>query len=254
MDKDKDPIRDEQFEAYLDGALASADDEAFRRPMRADEDFRATAGLQKRIDHTLRKLFPVVHPPASQIGNWPPAMGNPEVATKSRHAFRRFLAMGAAAVLAAIMVVWLSQYDDKSTPFFRPTPLAQIYVDTIRNGFRPYYECDDDERFASTFVRRQGRPLRLAPLPDDVQMLGLSYPGGLSRDTTAMLCTVGREPVMVFVDRETADTAQIATPEHQGTNVFRAERDGLVFYEVSHLGEPRVMEFLALAKPPLTRP
>jgi hypothetical protein len=144
----------------------------------------------------------------------------------------------------------VSQRDDGSTPFFEPTPLADIYMETIRNGFKPYYECRVDQRFAGTFAQRQGTPLRLLPLPDDVKMLGLSYPGGLSRDTTAMLCTAAGEPVMVFVDRATADNPNVATSHREGTNVFRAERDGLVFYELSQFDESRVMQFLAIAHPP----
>lgn len=80
-------------------------------------------------------------------------------------------------------------------------------------------------------------------------MLGLSYPGGLSRDTTAMLCMVDESPVMVFVDRAAADSelaAQVASDSE--INVFRSERDGLVMYEVSELETPRAMEFLDVGR------
>jgi hypothetical protein len=245
--EDNIPIQDEQFEAYLDGALPNAGCEDLRTRMVAEESLRNEAALQMRIDHTLRKLFPVVESQSPAHNSLIP--GDVQApAGKSRRSIRRLLAIGAAAALAGILIAWLAQQDDASTPFFQRTPLADIYLDTIRNGFQPYYECRDDERFAATFARRQGTPLWLLPLPDGIAMLGLSYPGGLSRDTTAMLCTVNGEQVMVFVDRATADITQTTPPEHEGTNVFRKQHDGLVFYEVSRLDEPRLLQFLAVTK------
>jgi hypothetical protein len=71
-------------------------------------------------------------------------------------------------------------------------------------------------------------------------MLGLSYPGGLSRDTTAMLCKVDGKPVMVFVDRPSKDQPLAVEHADAKTHVFRQERDGLVFYEVTPLDGPKV--------------
>ncbi len=84
-------------------------------------------------------------------------------------------------------------------------------------------------------------------------MLGLSYPGGLSRNTTAMLCEVDEQPVMVFVDRlgkdeEVADRQAVPSIEW---NVFRSVRDGLVFYEVLPFEVLRVAKYLVVASMPL---
>jgi hypothetical protein len=79
-------------------------------------------------------------------------------------------------------------------------------------------------------------------------MLGLSYPGGLSRDTTAMLSEVEGEPVMVFVDRASADFAGAAMDADPALNVFRDERDGLVFYEVTPLDSPQMTALLRAAE------
>jgi hypothetical protein len=143
--------------------------------------------------------------------------------------------------------------DRQNGPVFAARPLVDVYREVVADGFEPYYECREADRFADTFARRQGQPLQLLPLPAGVRMLGLSYPGGLSRDTTAMLCHVDGQPVMVFVDRAGADqpTADDRPTTGEGaggaTQVFRVERHGLVFYEVTPLALPRVVDFLAPA-------
>ena len=82
-------------------------------------------------------------------------------------------------------------------------------------------------------------------------MLGLSYPGGLSRDTTAMLCMIDEEPVMVFVDRLAADDTELVTSrgDAAAANVFRHTLDNLVIYEVSPWQSAKAAKFLTLAAP-----
>jgi hypothetical protein len=63
-----------------------------------------------------------------------------------------------------------------------------------------------------------------------------------------MLCEVDRQPVIVFVDREERDSAIVAEPVDGAADVhvYRTVRDGLVFYEVTPFGEPRVVRFLVV--------
>jgi hypothetical protein len=130
-------------------------------------------------------------------------------------------------------------------PFFQVRPLATIYRESVSLGFRPYYFCDDEERFALTFLKRQDVPLRLTAMPDDQRMIGLSYVGGLSRDTTAILCEYRDQPVIVFVDDRIKDTPSIAMADiGPGLYVHRAELAGLVLYEVSPFESPLFIEFL----------
>ena len=75
-------------------------------------------------------------------------------------------------------------------------------------------------------------------------MLGLSYAGGLSRDTTAMLCRVDGQPVMVFVDRLANDLPLAWANDKSGVHVHRVVRDGLVFYEVTPYESDRVIDYL----------
>jgi hypothetical protein len=84
-------------------------------------------------------------------------------------------------------------------------------------------------------------------MPEGARMLGLAYAGGMSRRTTAMLCYVGSSPVMVFVDRAENDRPALAARPANGLRIFRSERDGLVFYEVTPLSEPRIAALIELA-------
>jgi hypothetical protein len=156
-------------------------------------------------------------------------------------------AAAAAAALAWALVGAPLQRGGIEAPLFAARPLVDIYCAAVAEGFQPYYECREADRFAETFARRQGAPLKLLPLARGAQMLGLSYPGGLSRDTTAMLCRVDGKPVMVFIDRASADKPQATEHADGSLHVFREERDGLVFYEVTPLARPHATASLARA-------
>jgi hypothetical protein len=77
-------------------------------------------------------------------------------------------------------------------------------------------------------------------------MLGLSYAGGLSRDTTAILCLVSGEPVVVFVDRQSVDNAMALSNQNKEINIFRREAGDLVLYEVSPLESSQVLDYLVV--------
>jgi hypothetical protein len=208
--------------------------------------------LQARIDASLERAFPTVVAPSSHIAAFEKHLGTAlnghKAATlKIRWPWLVGIASAAAAACLAF-ALWNFDTPTGRAPHFAPTQLAQIYEQTVKEGFEPYYECRDDERFAETFELRQGIPLRLAKLPIGTMMKGLSYPGGLSRQTTAMLCDVDGSPVMVFVDRDEKDQPLAADNGDPSLHVFREERDGLVFYEVTPLAEPMMMRYLQVAE------
>ena len=237
-----------EFDAFLDGTLGEHELQAWTERVEGDTELRAEQRQQAEIDKALRRLFPVAEPSAAHLEEVE-STARAASAFPSHGGVRIWLA--AAALLAAVSLVgWWNFYrDQRSTPHFQPQPLARIFNETVRDGFQPYYECRDDERFAAIFWRRQGQALQLASMPDGTRMLGLSYPGGLSRETTAMLCRVDEEPVMVFVDRLQADWAGASQVDANSPfRVYREERDGLVFYEVSRLDVPRVTEYLSPAE------
>jgi hypothetical protein len=249
------PVTDGQFEDYLDGLLDGAQRAAAERVITGDSARRLEAHLQSRIDASLTRLFRV-EAPSEQVAAAAIAAAAPPVAGKLPFVrSTRWGWIAAAGAAAAAAIAWMlvgnpfGQRESRELAF-AVRPLPDLYREALANGFEPAYNCSQAERFADTFDERQGHPLKLLKLPDGVRMLGLAYPGGLSRDTTAMLCRVDGKPVMVFVDRESADNAEAQKHCDKSVHMFRVERDGLVFYEVTPLEGPRVIEYLA----PLSAP
>jgi hypothetical protein len=242
---------DARLEAYLDGVMADEERALFELEIQQNSQLAAEVALQARVDAALQREFPVVAIPAAHLAAFEKHLataseGTEIIATSIRWPWVAGLVAAAAACLA--FVLWNAEISSLHEPKFTPTPLAQVYLQTVAEGFEPYYECRDDKRFAETFELRQGIPLQLTDLPNGSMMKGLSYSGGLSRETTAMLCDVEGKPVMVFVDRAEQDKPLAAKNTDPNVNIFRQERDGLVFYEVTPLEKPTMMQHLLAEK------
>lgn len=235
------------LDGYLDGLLPEAEQAAWADRLGRDAALRRDAALQRRVDDALRNQFPTATPSAAHLAEVACLQSAGAGIERRRRPWRGALP-AAAALLFAAWVAWMvsSSPTPHRQPFFEPTPLAEIYRDALGNGFEPYYECREEERFTAIFADRLGVRMRLLPMPPGSRMLGLSYPGGLSRDTTAMLCRVDDEPVLVAVDRQQVDRQQPPPGAYQGRplHLHRNERSGLVFYEVSPFAEPRAMQYL----------
>lgn len=236
------PANDEPIEPLLDALPDGAEREALVARLRRDGR-GAEVDASERIDESLRRLFPPETAPdaeAAAVGR--AAVGGPASAPTR-------LWIGAAAATAAAVLLSLSLWPaDRGRgvgPHFEPAPLVDLYRDAVAEGFEPYYECRDDARFAAVFAKRQGAPLALATMPEGRHMLGLSYPGGFSRNTTAMLCEVEGRPVMVFVDQEANDQPRLVqAPDGSGLSIFKSGLPGLVVYEVTPLEEPTAAPYL----------
>ena len=239
---------EERLQAYQDGLLSEVEHSAFEATIGERPDVASLVRMQSDVDDSLRRQF---QPPApleepllevsrlSQINGVRPRLSG-------RRRIRWVAALVTVALVAWGVVAWQLQFGGApwDEPYFESRPLVEIYYEAIDRGFKPYYECHDEERFAYTFELRQGRRLRLTQLPEGRQMLGLSYSGGLSRDTTAMLCIVDELPVVVFVDRADVDQSQSFDEMQSRVNVFRREYAGLVLYEVTPHPEQRILDHL----------
>ncbi|MCA9265999.1 MAG: hypothetical protein KDA60_19195 [Planctomycetales bacterium] len=248
---------DLRIAAYLDDALSPAEMAEFEVMLREDASLAEKVELFRQIDAGLQRMFRTQPACDAFVGELLDPAGAADPATTSlsspqqagvRRTSRRAWYWAVAASLPWLVVGWYFWPTSDDAPLFTPTPLSSLYRETVQRGFRPYYECHDLDRFAATFAQRQGKLVQLAEMPEGRRMLGLSYTGGLSRDTTAMLCVVDEQPVMVFVDRLAADQPEM-TRSDNSVLVFRREEQGLVFYEVTPFDEPRAMEFLTVGEP-----
>ncbi|MEX2171236.1 MAG: hypothetical protein WD851_18085 [Pirellulales bacterium] len=238
---------DPQLEAYLDGLLTGAERLAFEESLRNDPVRREQVELQTRIDASIARRHPTTGPAPEHLAELSAQFDAAGMAGRRRMP-AWILGVAAAAAIGAVLLAWRPFGTGHSAPFFQPQPVAQLYAEAVESGFAPYYECDEADRFAAVFARRQGQPLRLLPLPESVEMLGISYPGGLSRDSTAMLCRVEGQPVMVLVDRAQADQSLAQQNNDPSLHVFREQRDGLVFYEITPFDAARVIDHLVIAE------
>lgn len=240
------PIRD-SIDEYLDDVMSEGDRRAFEDEAKNDPELLEQLDLQARIDQSLR--ISCRPPELRSIDiNDDIVTAQPVVSWTARSQRTDVITKIALTVAVCCVIGWsfvkLSHRPDIE-PFFQQESLVSIYDDIVARGFKPYYECRDPQRFAATFKRRQSKPLQLATMPEGTRMLGLSYPGGLSRDTTAMLCEVESEKVIVFVDRLAADHDNVTEQANgRSLSIFRKELDGLVFYEVTPLATERVLDFL----------
>lgn len=204
--------------------------------------------LDPRAAEALRRMFAAAPPGQNEIVALLTAERSETARERqgSERTRRRWLVACLAAAAAVALVAWRASFvvAPGKSPHFETRPLAAIYRQAVENEFRPYYECHDPERFAATFAKRQDVPLKLLPMAPGCRMLGLSYLGGLSRDTTAMLCIVDEKPVAVFVDRASVDDPRAAADAGEGLRIFRRQDRGLVFYEVTPFEQSRVLDSL----------
>lgn len=259
-----DPIEGQQelLEKYLDGLLDQKQSAEFLDSVRNDPVISSQIKLQSSIDDAMRRGYSLSSSDAQSIQEKVGSMFS-SAATTVEHPDRTntqtsspeyaasnplFKMALAACLLVAIGIgVWNMSSNAPVGAHFEPEPLALLYNETLDQGFRPYYHCEDMPRFADTFESRQGVRLTLGQMPDDTRMLGLSYLGGISRDTTAMLGKVGEEEVMVFVD-VVENRDQVLENRVPGLNSFVEEKHGLVFVEVSPLETARMIQHFELEK------
>jgi len=164
----------DQLERFIDGMMSDAEAEEFLAKNDNADLATSERDLQLKIDDSLRRSFGLNDAEKEAIVSSAEAeihgtQFDGEVETKSHAASLLFL-IGASA--------WsMGGFGRQITPHFKPTPVVKIYNEINERGFRPYYNCEDDQRFADTFEFRQGIPLALAELPQGRRMLGISYPG-----------------------------------------------------------------------------
>jgi len=247
------------LDLFLDDMLSEEERKEFLKN-HDPADLAKAQAVQNQIDASLRSLYhfepldatqekevarkAFQETPAEKVSRAPEPSRAPAASR------RQFVAAVLAASLLAITASglwWMNQ--GSNDPVFQNRPVASLYQETVSAGFRPYYNCEDDQRFSDTFEFRHGTALKLTEMPEGIRMLGLSYLGGISRGSTAMLGEVDGEKVIVFVDNAGRGKVDISTTTGSELNVFVEERDGFVFAEVTPLDSPQLIEYFELVKP-----
>ncbi len=190
------------------------------------------------LDESLRRLF--APPPPQQLDAIAADARRMHERREPARKLRRLAA--AAAIAGGLIGGWLIV--DTSGRLsgrrgYEPPPwrsFEMVYRDEIDTGFQPRWVCETDEEFAATFGDRFGQRLLLAPLPDEIQAVGLSYANTLTRRTIHLLARVQGQPVLVFVDQPGRGSAATMT-QAGGLSLHRRRLGRLVLYELSPFGE-----------------
>jgi len=145
---------------------------------------------------------------------------------------RRWLVVASSLAASGLIAAgWLGIHRrDRPDVVFRPQPLATVYRAMVRRGFEPYYICDDLQRFENVIAHRHGQPLTLTTEGNEL-MVGLSYPGGWTPETTAILFRLSDVPLVVFVDHESNIDERVLAAD--GLTVRRKRLNELMLIEVS---------------------
>ena len=244
------------LERFIDGLMTDAESSEFLASIDDPQEAIKQRDLQNQINESLSRSFKVdaldkevlakqftqaapdqpEHEPEKSSGLSKP------VALQEKPWFK--VALAASLLLAIGFGAWKYSDSRQIEAHFQPRALAVLYQQTKDRGFKPYYDCKDLQRFADTFQARHGQRLALSEMPAGSRMLGLSYPGGISRNTTAMLAEVDGNPVMVFVDAaENRDHVIQTVGPDSNLNVFSVEKNGLIFCEVTPLSSAKMIPY-----------
>ncbi len=254
-DSSQQPILPEkELEMYLDGIMSPAEREAFERKLQTNPAMQKEITLQKNIDQSLHRAFPPPAPSEALLGILQDASSIQEKVPQEKATIRsdqppakrsvRTVLLVLAASMAWVIVGW--RFLDVVGPDdgYRELAMAEIYENRVQSGFKPKWVCEEDREFAETFSERNGQAILLKTLPSGMEMVGLAYLAGIGPKTTTLMARVDGQPVMVFVDRAEEDPTPDQPGWFSGLALFREQRDGLVFYELTPLDQPRVMQWL----------
>lgn len=243
------PADQQILDAYFDNRLSAAERVAFEQRIEREPALRRAVHAQRQIDAALQRVYRAPNAEAvlararAQAALRP--VGTPRI-------IKLAWAVGAIGAAAALVMfaVYTNVFDLRPSRPKVVDPdayrrLENIYDAQVAAGFRPNWECREPEQFKSTFRNDLGQGLAFAMIPTDASVWGIGYAETLmSVNTKLILVKLGDTPILVFVDRRSADR-EMVLPPGRGLNLFRRELGGLVLYEVSPLPEAKVLPLLS---------
>ncbi|RIK61764.1 MAG: hypothetical protein DCC65_18470 [Planctomycetota bacterium] len=248
--------RERWINAHLDGLLKPDQQEQFRRALSSSKSLRDELETQSRIDESLRRSFA---PPSAEDILARATGAKPAAATPPQKARRRFWtpAVKYTAIAAALLLLagggwwtWLSMQDAGAPtlqivkkPEATSRSLYEVFADTVRQGFKPVWVCENDKQFFQTTYERFGHGLMLAAtLPKDHKALGWSYGISISPTSAYLLCEANGRRSIVFIDKLERD--KVARIDTQGDlSLHRREIGEMVLYEVTESSRPQMLEY-----------
>ena len=243
------------LERYLDGSLTKQELAAFEIRLLREHELRSEVEAQRELDLSLRRQFMVPSRSAEEKFhlNGFATHEDVEVAGRLRPAndlrresgWGRWIASIAATILIATgaWMAWMSLRPPSSSTLIAMLTPDQYYAQKTAN-FDPFWKCETNEQFASTFHNRFGQPLLLQPLPEGVTARGLDYTTIISDQTMSVLMTQGDQKVIVLVDRANRDTKpSLQLPGGTSLHLHRQEVGSLVLYEITPSSTPQMLQY-----------
>lgn len=236
----------DQIDLYLDGMLTPAEEQAFERRAAADPDLARELSVQRSIDSRLAaRLMPPARSQAAAVPSLNGALLHARAAHRSSPSIRRHIALAAAIALmltavAATAWIALAPQPSRPHPLVRVTP-ERLYENIVDDGFTPGWVCRDDAEFMQATRDYLGVPMMVEPDPE-ITIVGWLYesPGvALARSTRVLLARVRGEPVVVLLDRASAD--RVMGSQSGDLHLHRRELGGVVMYELSPFDAPGVI-------------
>ena len=109
---------------------------------------------------------------------------------------------------------------------------ATLYAGLVKDGFEPYWKCEDDVEFARFTASEYGESF-VVPQNERVHVLGWAYGRKVAgKDAGIILCRVDETPVVVLVNRLDGDRP-IDVPAESGLKAHRRELGAVVLYELT---------------------
>ncbi|GMV27504.1 MAG: hypothetical protein AMXMBFR58_35350 [Phycisphaerae bacterium] len=277
----------QMLDAYLDGRLNEEQSRRLEALAAQDPALAAELEAATAADQSIRRLFappepaaltpehqaftapaPIVFPGHAGSAHSAPTIpaqaplaagstARPDqsgTGTKTRSRTPLWLAIAAVLVIAVGGAIYFNLSSPPESSGRQPkaalTP-SQLYANLMAKKFRPAFVCENDEQFAKFLGDRFGSGAVLAQAPT-VEILGWDYADGMIGEATAVIMTkVDDQPVVLVVDEKKYD--RTLEPPAGGLKMFRDVCNGLVFYEITPLAEPRLLQLLKAAPPLVLR-
>jgi len=239
----KTPGDEPGLEHYLDRRLRGAEKEAMEQRLRADPDARAQARIQKELNASLARLFPLPaeDPAPIPLPARPPAPANPWR--------RRFPAIAAAAVVLLAVGLYFAVFRGPGKPAV-PDRLGPLYRAQIAAGFVPEVVCNTREEFADWVQQYFGQRLYPDTSGKDLQLVGWNYGPAISSHSGVLLARVDGREIIVVVDRSVREKSPLPPPADPTLHSFRQSMGCVVLYEVSPLDHATILPRLSVPAAP----